>query len=334
MRSRSAGLMAVCVALFGCAALAAGDLIVKDHRGRSYNITLLRKQLAYRSMTERLDYETKHADRRTAAPKESKALWQHLEEFEGQFLGSTRAESLRALHAKEVVNFIRQDGNGIGRMLDPPSPRYWLLTAAAPIAIKKQQGKEDEQASAGVVLPPKDEEGYRGMRWPTVPSLLTFHDGSLSNFANPIGFGHIKDREHVSGFMAHHFRSMPEWEPEALPVGKKQPAAKERWRVSRLELVSLLKHDKPAVYLSDNLPRMQDLKKVKTRPLSDFEDSALQSLGKGEDLVAEASTNRIVMVGSIRAVNECLKCHDVKRGDLLGSFSYELRRDPPLGARK
>jgi len=78
------------------------------------------------------------------------------------------------------------------------------------------------------------------------------------------------------------------------------------------------------------LPRMQDIDKRKTRPLSNFEESALESLAEGQDLVAEAKTNRIVMMGSIRAANECLKCHDGKRGDLLGSFSYELRRDPPL----
>jgi hypothetical protein len=353
MSSRSVGLVAVAAALLGCLTLAvaeAADWILKDRKGTSYNITQLRKKLGYESMVERLAYETKNAERRVPAPKESKETWQRLETMEksldpedlflGKFGSSSQAgartRSLAILHTKEVEEFVNRPGFGMVRRPGyDPSPRLWELPAVDPITLKKA-GKEDDQASAGVVLPPKDEEAYRGMRWPAVPSLLTFHTGSMYNFINSVGFGHIKDREHVAGFVSHHFRSMPEYiEPQ--PAEKKQPAApkvKERWVISRLELVSLLKHDKPAVYLSDSLPRMQDLKKVKTRPLSDFEDSALLSLGKGEDLVAEASTNRIAMLGSIRAGNQCLKCHDVKRGDLLGSFSYELRRDPPLEVKK
>jgi len=47
-------------------------------------------------------------------------------------------------------------------------------------------------------------------------------------------------------------------------------------------------------------------------------------------MVAKASVNKIEMVGSLRAIDQCTKCHDVKRGALLGAFSYELRRDPAL----
>ena len=34
--------------------------------------------------------------------------------------------------------------------------------------------------------------------------------------------------------------------------------------------------------------------------------------------------------GSIRAVKQCLSCHSVERGELLGVFSYALRRELPL----
>jgi len=340
MRLRSACLTAIAVALVGCLALAAAetsDLIVKNLLGKSYNITQLRKTLAYESIAERLAYETKHADRRVPAPEKSDALWKRLAVSEGRFkgrwhlekfpvtAGAARADALKILHSEEVEAFVQRNGFGYNRApIVDPKPRYWELQPADPITLKKQQDKDDDRESAGVVLPPRDAEAYRGLRWPAVPSLLTFHDDSLFNFVDPIGFGHIKDREHVSGFQAHHFRSLPELaaDPKAT--------VKERWLINRLELVSLLKHDKPAVYVSDDLPRMQDIDKRKTRPLSNFEESALESLAKGQDLVAEAKTNRIVMMGSIRAANECLKCHDGKRGDLLGSFSYELRRDPPL----
>ena len=102
----------------------------------------------------------------------------------------------------------------------------------------------------------------------------------------------------------------------------------------RLELVSLLKHEKPAVYVSRSLPRMEDLKDVKTRALSRFEQSALKQLRDGEDVVTKASLNRIEMIGSLRATKQCQQCHDVKSGALLGAFSYELLRDPQLDPKK
>ena len=116
----------------------------------------------------------------------------------------------------------------------------------------------------------------------------------------------------------------------ASAPGAAAEAAKEQWQIRRLELVSLLKHAEPAVYLSEHLPRMDELKKARTRPLGKFEAQALQSLQEGEDLVAEASTNRIVLMGSLRASKQCLKCHEQQLGTLLGAFSYELQRQPAV----
>ena len=66
------------------------------------------------------------------------------------------------------------------------------------------------------------------------------------------------------------------------------------------------------------------------RGLGAFEEEALASLEKGEDVIARATTNRIEMVGSLRAAKQCLQCHDAKRGELLGAFTYELIRDPAI----
>ena len=41
----------------------------------------------------------------------------------------------------------------------------------------------------------------------------------------------------------------------------------------------------------------------------------------------------ILMMGALRASKQCLQCHDVQRGELLGTFSYEMLRDPPLEAK-
>jgi hypothetical protein len=76
------------------------------------------------------------------------------------------------------------------------------------------------------------------------------------------------------------------------------------------------------------------VKKGKTRPLTAFEAQALKELQQGEDLVTDARLNRIRMMGSLRAGKQCLQCHQVLRGDLLGSFSYELQRDPPVQVAK
>ena len=122
------------------------------------------------------------------------------------------------------------------------------------------------------------------------------------------------DKEHVAGFQSHHFREMPKFENS------------EKWRLTRLELVSLLKHEEPGVYISENLPNMEELDDVPTRPLNDFEAKSLSSIQNGEDVLIYEIPNTIKMFGSLRAVKQCLECHEVNRGDLLGAFSYELMR--------
>jgi hypothetical protein len=84
------------------------------------------------------------------------------------------------------------------------------------------------------------------------------------------------------------------------------------------------------MYVSENLPRMEELKSAPTRNLSAFEQDGLKALRGGEDLVVDSHLNQIRMVGSIRATKACMKCHEVNRGELLGAFSYLLQRDPPV----
>ncbi|HEY8504829.1 MAG TPA: hypothetical protein VIL46_09620 [Gemmataceae bacterium] len=100
------------------------------------------------------------------------------------------------------------------------------------------------------------------------------------------------------------------------------------WELTSLQLVSLLKFDAPAVYVSPNMPRMDELRDAPVRALDDFERRALAELRWGEDLVAEASPQRFRMLGALRAARQCLDCHSAERGDLLGAFSYEFRPAP------
>jgi hypothetical protein len=78
-------------------------------------------------------------------------------------------------------------------------------------------------------------------------------------------------------------------------------------------------------YLSKNLPRMDELRNAPTRSLDAFESESLKALQTGEDLQVRHGKNEIRMLGSIRAAKQCLQCHEVERGDLLGAFSYKLK---------
>ena len=101
---------------------------------------------------------------------------------------------------------------------------------------------------------------------------------------------------------------------------------KEHWEIQDLALVSLLKFDEPAVYISRHLPRMDELREAPTRRLDGFEQEALEGMRRGENLQVRSSPNRIRMLGAIRSLRQCASCHGTERGELLGAFSYKLRR--------
>ena len=129
---------------------------------------------------------------------------------------------------------------------------------------------------------------------------------ALVDFANPRGFGYVRDRDHVAGFESHGFTELP------------------ANTIARLELVSLLMHDEPAVYVSDHLPEMTRLRGVPTRPLDEFEATGVANLRQGEDLF-ESASHPARLLGSLRNAQQCVACHGGSRGDLLGAFSYTFR---------
>ena len=80
----------------------------------------------------------------------------------------------------------------------------------------------------------------------------------------------------------------------------------------------------PVAYVSENLPRMDELQNAPTRPLDEFERQSLRRLRTDEDVVVDDAPSRIRMLGSLRAAKDCLACHSGPRGALLGALSYEL----------
>lgn len=290
------------------------------------------------SMAARLSYETQNrqtARKQAAEPidptpmtsNQRRAKLTELEEdFESQY--KFRDRTLRRIHSSSVEKFINSQGFGIGRM--PRFSEYYFESIKQPDLIPLSPPPEVPSSSEtkGKKTLADNEtsepEPIREVR-PSEKELWSTHRDSIIDFANPEGFGFIKDREHVAGFQLHGFREMP-----TLGLNNSEESPGPKWILTRLELVSLLKHDTPQVYESQNLPRMEDLDETSTRDLDVFETGAIDALAGGEDLIVNESRNRIRMVGALRAVKQCLKCHAVERGDLLGAFTYEFRRDPQL----
>ena len=245
------------------------------------------------------------------------------------------------LHEMKVDEFIAREGNGFSRML-PPGPGYLRESIPSePIPFATVAPSSGEAESALVIqLSPDEEARARAVTLqkvlPSRAAVREFHREGVSDFASPFLFGHVKSVESVAGFEPHAFIAAPRGPLDLARVTTKETQEPwkveeaRRWKIARLELVSLLKHDTARVYLSENLPRMQDLSSTRTRPLTKFESDALQQLREGEELEIAAAANRIEMLGSVRATEHCVQCHQVPRGTLLGAFSYDLRRDPPI----
>lgn len=151
--------------------------------------------------------------------------------------------------------------------------------------------------------------------------LQSLHRESAVDFINAQGFGWV-DSGRVAGFEPHSFSKLPE------VSGTNQGG----WVLTSLQLVSMLKHQTPVIYDTRELPRMEVLRSedIPTRPLDAFEASALPKIRQGEMVVVEEATNRIRMLGAVRAGKTCIECHEVPRNTLLGAFSYELARSKPL----
>ncbi len=308
---------------------------------KRHEVEQLKKAYPYRSMSARLTYESRTGE--SAVVRLSPTARDHLaamekqldRDWKGNNSVALRAESLRLLHAEETDKFIARDGFGLTR-IRPPGPSYVPLWPEEPIPFAEAPAECSAEGMAVVPLP-KDKHAARNarVRIPDETSLAEFHDQGQSDFVASYNFGHIRDRDHVAGFVPHGFNYKPIVDNiggpnRGEPTDDEQELSLECWEITRLELVSLLKFRDPAVYVSQHLPQMNELRDAPTRPLVEFEATALQRLQAGDDLVTRATPNRIEMLGSLRALQQCRDCHEVRRGELLGAFSYELIRNPRL----
>ncbi len=224
-----------------------------------------------------------------------------------------RQYSLERLHSQIYNDFIIADGFGEMRMMFV-SPRSIQLPEIATVAQPEPLDADCRRDG-----PETHANGRPVDRFfhPSDEMLLTLHDDSHLNFLDPNRFGFVESRERVAGFEPHQFSSLPAVEHAD-------------WHITRLELISLLKHEEPMAYVSENLPSMEELADTPVRPLKEFERAAVELLRTDSDLEISYDMNRIDMVGSVRAAESCTECHTVPRGHLLGAFSYVLRRTTPV----
>jgi hypothetical protein len=207
----------------------------------------------------------------------------------------SRTAMLRRLHDDTVGLFVNSPGFGVARMMEPSE------RALRP----RERGESREQSVA-------NEIAEKGLSAADESELLNLHEARILDFVNVPGFGHVKNRRRVAGFIPHGF-------------GRERDV-KTKWEAVRIELIGLLLHSEPVVYLSSRLPAMSEVRGARTRPLDPFEASALAEIRKGTDLVPGGPEAEPRLVGAIRSARQCVECHGGKRGDLLGAFSYRLRR--------
>jgi hypothetical protein len=265
-----------------------------------------RDRLPFVSVVERLP-KGKPITPKTPLNEEAVKRWEILD----RNLASSqdeRANTLKALHERTRKFFVKSQGAGPVRSFRVPDEDILLDNRSWQGGDPRQPGEPASfPLSGGEVMTrvEPNEEYY------------FYHEGGLEDFLYPRGFGYIKDREHVAGFESHGFRYL------AVPVHESK-----RWRVHYIQLVGILTHEKPVVYLTDKLPSMEQVRQGKTRSLDFFEQAALPSLRDGEDLYIVSKNDTLRMLGAIRATKTCQKCHDAEVGDLLGAFSYTLRPAP------
>jgi len=101
------------------------------------------------------------------------------------------------------------------------------------------------------------------------------------------------------------------------------------YHMNRVGLIGIAEHTTPVAFISPtSVPRLADLTnatfraRIQQRPLTAFETNALPQLRAGRETVMDLKAG--LVVGAVRAREDCLKCHEGKVGTLLGALSYEM----------
>lgn len=260
-----------------------------------------RKEYPFESVQSRIPLNKLNSA--TPSPEETR-FQQTLQTRIQEGTGEWRTQRLKMLHEDSIRHFINAQGFGVSRAMSD----YYLETwEDRTITIP--------QNSINPSLTWSTAEFARLTPRQPIEEQQEVHENSYLGFVYPEGFGYVQDRDHVAGFEPHGFAKVT------------SPLSMSIWQLQRLELVSLLLHDNPVVYESDHLPKMKKAKEYPTRPLTPFEEAGLKAIQNGELLYVRENEKHLLMMGSLRAVEQCTKCHGCEKGDLLGAFSYSFVRE-------
>jgi hypothetical protein len=285
-------------------------------RNHEREMERLRQLLPDESLEDRLAYEDKRGKTKPVFSEEGlRRVENHIEARSAEGVTRRHHDALHALHQETFDDFVAAPGFGVGRGVRSARGSIQVpLDEAIPLPKPTAHPlSADDLVRAATDLPLPERRALELAA--SSEQLADLHFSGLSDFLNPIWFGLVKDRSKVIGFVPHAFSKMPAAEKTIS------------WQVESVELVSLLKHKDTVVYVSENLPRMKELKGAATRLPTPFEKAGLERLQRGDDLHVDYAPEMIRMLGSIRAGKQCLECHHAERGELLGAFAYRLRRE-------
>lgn len=260
----------------------------------------LRVQYPFESLAKRLEFEKKSSNPKSG-PQESVFLAANVaanldDQDERQGMRYyRRAWALRELHESTYSHFANAAGFGFSRM---PSIQHLVIEWEPRSPLVMPYSVSITSATDG-------------------SELYGVHVAALDSFIASDRQGYVRSVDQVAGFESHGLEAM--YEP-----GRCCNDSAPKWQVSRLELVSLLRHEEPRVYIADTIPTMDQLADAPHRALNDFEKSALPQLAAQKDIVFRDQPDHVLMLGAVRAGKMCLECHEGKRGKLVGAFSYEI----------
>ena len=226
-------------------------VVMVEFRNAGQEYDRLRTNYPFESMADRLPTSNLAALLVSLSPG-GEAWLTKREEF-GNYPG-IRSRRLRLLHERSVQLFSRRVGFGVSRMSRGADP---IIPTERNLAWRGYETKRIAQPGALVAttsspgdwaIPIASERDF----------LRPLHEESVADFTGSWGFGYFQDRRHVAGFLSHRFQKVH------------QPFS--RWQVRTLELVGLVVASEPRVYVSDQLPNMQELKHNPTRPLDSLRD--------------------------------------------------------------
>ncbi len=300
-------------------------------------IQALREEFPFESIEERMknaQSTEQRLEKRRALRNRKTSLPSHVD-----YQYQRRVQALKALHENATEAFVNADQFGFSRMPQiSPKQLFAHQTSNKLIVFERDSDKKYgaekeielaaqvkygrvEQRAAGVPYRPVINDAAK--RFPSQQELAMSHLYARQEFTANAGY--VKSLKKVSGFQPHSIGSdmvKSYWRPELKSSGPGKPG----WKLNRLELVGMLLHDQPRVYVSDQLPDMEKLDAYKTRDMNAFEKKAIKKILEGESTVVKATNSRIQMVGALWATKNCLQCHRAKSGDVLGAFSYEILR--------